>query len=123
MSNRDKWFLSETAERAKENAKPILPTFLRDSFLFKVDEEPEHTEAQPTVPNYPNTYEVYDESRSGNKWSVAVDVPTFAMASLLAHARVEKVESELKLHHYTDDVWIVSPDGTHTRMYRGVDED
>lgn len=123
MSNRDKWFLQETADRAQQKSRRVLPTFLRESFIFEEGEEPEHNEAKPTVPQFPGLYEVYDETRSGNKWPIAVDVPTFAMASLLALARVEKVESELEVHHYTDDVWIVSPDGTHARMYRGREED
>jgi len=123
-------FLRRTADAAEcarrerpssENERIVLPTFLRVSFLFKDGEEPDHIDAYPALPTYPDMYEVYDETREGKKMPLAVDVPTFAMASLLARARVGEVESTLGIYHYSDDVWILNPDQTAARVYRGID--
>jgi hypothetical protein len=96
-----------------------LPTFEIASFDFADNAVPEHIEAYPAVPRYIGLFGVFGAIDGVKPYPLAVDVPSEDMAHLISNARISKQESDIQLYGYTDDVYILSPDGKHIRVYYG----
>jgi hypothetical protein len=122
MSNFDKdtSFLRRTAQEAERRAVSavfapdvtagILPIFWSKSFLFEEGEEPAHINRFATNPQHPGLFEVRGGTEIESAYGLAVDVPLFTMASLIAAARVrflDATNSKVRLH---ENLWIVLPD-------------
>lgn len=97
----------------------ILPIFWSDSFSFDDGEEPAHINKFPTKDEYLSLFEVHGGSEPDRTYALAVDVPSFSMASLLVSARVRKLEETRSKHGYTEDIWIKHPDARFQRAHTG----
>ncbi len=97
----------------------VLPTFLQDSFLFADVEVPDHVDETPEMPNYVGFFAVFGSTEGNKPYTLAVDVATQDTALLLAEARKRQQESDITIYGYSDDVYIVYPDGSIERTYFG----
>ena len=98
----------------------LKPTFLQRLFRFEnLALVPDHYEAYPFVPNFVGQWAVYAWSGSEGTPQLAVDVLSADQAELLAVAARDKAIADADLYGYTEDIWILSPNGNHTRFYMG----
>lgn len=126
-NSKDNSFLRRTARRAEqennmniqEPVRQILPRFWSKSFLFLDDEKPEHIEVYPYIGSYTPNFEVHGITHGGKEYYVAVDIQEYAVAALLARARVRHQEQSIALYGYTDSVDIKHPDDTYEVFYTG----
>lgn len=96
----------------------ILPVFQEISFEF-VEGVPDHIEAYPSVPNYVGMYSLIGMIDGVKSYPLALDIIDEETAALLAHAREIKQEESIERYGYTDDLYIVRPDGSLQRTYYG----
>lgn len=113
----------------------IVPTFLESSFDFgedseiirflkkvlhrKINEIPEHLEDFPEVPSYVGAFAIFGANTTDESYTLALDVPSELMARQLAEARKKQQEASIDLYGYTDDVYVLFPDGHKERTYYG----
>lgn len=97
----------------------LIPTFTESFFRFSdPNAVPEHIDAEPVAPNFPNLWAVY--MATGQKvLTCALDVVDLEQAELLAAAKRDYLEGTIGLYGYTTDVCILNPNGDHTRFYVG----
>jgi hypothetical protein len=118
--DKDGSFLRRTAQEAERRAASkkhepdttagILPIFWSNSFIFKEGEEPDHINKFATLPRHLHLFEVLGGTDIDRAYALAVDVPSFAMASLLSAARVRLLMSTKSKLQQTENIWIVRPD-------------
>lgn len=95
-----------------------LPIFLERNFLF-IDTVPKHIEGYPVVPTYVGFYALFGATEGNKPYTLAVDVPDEEMARTLAEARAKHQDGSIGLYGYSDDVYILLPNGENYRTYDG----
>ncbi len=95
---------------------------METSFAFDGD-APAHIEAHPRIATYLGLYGLFGVAMGNKPYTLAVDVPTEETVRVLATARAKKQEETIEQYGYTDDVYVLFPDGQNERTYYGRERD
>lgn len=97
----------------------LVPTFLEGYFDFGDKETPEHVDGFPDVAGYIGVWAIFSSPGGDKSIQLASDIPTEEMARDLALAHAAYQERTLGIYKYSNDVYILHPDGNMERTYFG----